>query len=57
MCCTLRSGQEYRNRLYKDYLNHCPEDQKCSAFYQTPLKKLKGSLWYGVTPVGHDTLA
>ena len=44
-------------RLYKEYINHCPEDRKCSAFYLTPLKKPKGSLWYGVTPVGHNTLA
>ena len=25
----------------KEYLHHCLEDQKCSGFYQTPLKKTK----------------
>ena len=28
-------------RLYKEYINHCPEARKCSAFYLTLLKKTK----------------
>ena len=45
--------------LFKLYVSHCPpaDERKNKAFYLTPLKKLKGQVWYSNVPVGHNTLA
>ena len=32
-------------------------EKKNSAFYLTPLKKPKGDIWFGTTPIGHNTLS
>ena len=42
--------------LYQQYISHCPEERKTSAFYLTPvpLKKPRGSVWYANMPVGHN---
>ena len=39
------------------YCQHCPSGKKTSAFYLTPLKKPKGDIWFGTTPIGHNTLS
>ena len=44
-------------KLYKEYIEHCPSERKSNSFYLTPLKKPKGSIWYSVMPVGHNTLS
>ena len=44
-------------QLFKIYCQHCPQVNKSSAFYLTPLKKPKGDIWYGTTPIGHNTLS
>ena len=44
-------------QLFKIYHQHCPQVNKSSAFYLTPLKKPKGDIWYGTTPIGHNTLS
>lgn len=41
-------------RLFCKYRSLCPKD--VTAFYLTPLKKLKENQWYGKNPVGHNTL-
>ncbi len=43
-------------RLYQAYMSHRPSEAKGDAFYLTPLKKTKGSVWYSKTPIGHNTL-
>ena len=37
-------------------MSHRPLEAKTDAFYLTPLKKPKGNVWYGQTPIGHNTL-
>ena len=44
-------------QLFKKYCQHCPSVKKTSAFYLTPLKKPKGDIWFGTTPIGHNTLS
>ena len=43
-------------RLFQVCMSHHPPDCKTTSFYLTPLKKVKGSVWYTHTPVGHNTL-
>ena len=43
-------------RLYQTYMSYQPSVAKSNAFYLTPLKKPKGNVWYGKTPIGHNTL-
>ena len=43
-------------RLYQAYMSHRPSEAKNDAFYLTLLKKPKGNVWYGKTPIGHNTL-
>ena len=43
-------------RLFKEYCRHCPPDCKTTAFYLTPLRKPKYTIWFSSTPVGHNTL-
>ena len=43
-------------RLFKEYCRHCPPDCKPTAFYLTPLRKPKSTIWFSSTPVGHNTL-
>ena len=40
---------------FQNYLKHHPAD--CSTFYLTPLRKIKGDIWYSKMPVGHNTLS
>ena len=40
---------------FQTHLKHCPAD--CSTFYLTPLRKIKGDIWYSKMPVGHNTLS
>ena len=43
-------------RLLRVYLRHRPTE--CDdSFYLTPLRKLKGNVWYSKVPVGHNTLS
>ena len=39
---------------FQTYLKHRPVD--CSTFYLTPLRKIKGDIWYSKMPVGHNTV-
>ena len=41
--------------LFQTYATHRPPD--IESFYLTPLRKLKGDIWYPKMPVGHNTLA
>ena len=43
-------------RLYQKYMSHRPPECKTTAFYLTPLKKPKETIWYTQTPIGHNTL-
>ena len=42
-------------RLHQVYLSHHPADVQ--SFYLTPLRKVKGVVWYSKVPVGHNTLS
>ena len=44
--------------LFKKYVEHCPtsSQRKTSAFYLTPIRNPRTSVWYSTTPVGHNTL-
>lgn len=42
-------------RFFKAYLSHRPTGTEC--FYLTPLRKIKGEIWYSIVPVGHNTLS
>ena len=39
---------------FQTYLKYRPAD--CSTFYLTPLRKIKGDIWYSKMPVGHNTV-
>ena len=45
-------------RLFKEYAEHCPQPSqwKTLAFYLTPIRNPRTSVWYTYTPVGHNTL-
>ncbi|CAG2195298.1 unnamed protein product [Mytilus edulis] len=44
-------------RLYKKYIEHCPEQTKTNVFYLRPLSKPKENIWYTAQPIGLNTLA
>ena len=43
-------------RLYKLYLSKCPLDRPNNDFYQTPLCRPKGDIWYSKVPIGQNKL-
>ncbi len=43
-------------RLYKKYIQLCPDNTNSNAFYLQPAIKPTPNCWYTKTPVGHNTL-
>ena len=41
----------------KSTANIAHQSKKNSVFYLTSLKKPKGDIWFGTTPIGHSTLS
>ena len=44
-------------RLFKKYIQLCPENPNLTAFYLQPLKSPTSDCWYSSKPLGHNTIS